>query len=470
MDNSYKLKAFPYDNIRFKNKLEYYLYEICVYCINNRDKKYKEISEFVYEYFQEHDLQNALGQKLVFDRIRYLVRAIIDCCKNITNLSAVSCPVHENSCSGRHYMLGVSIVKTVVRHLKETQIVYGQEENAPEPSDIVVNNFNDIDKSIIIKSFDLRAKNAEKQVKMKDKTMAQYVNYHQQLMEMYKNNSHLKPFHPIAYESRHDRTLIVPLADMHYGLKAYDEDNNVIYSPQIANERLERYAHEVVEFAREHSAQTIVVCLLGDLVHGDIHRNCCGELEDGFDSPTVQLHWLDEALERFFEFLAHNVVEVRYYTVSGNHDRIHTSKDQNTQYHNYTCMMLDALRGTLSPLPNINFCNRGQNQTFFHGKLDRQFFQVYDYNIEIAHGDGEGNTMRSAMSANARHNTPVDYRLIGHYHTEGNSKFGLTNTFTMGSFCSPDIFSQKFGGYEASQTILMFDRNKKGYVSQKIIF
>lgn len=479
----------------FKSNADYQLYNLIVDAFNCKDMPKNQADDILYNKVVNNNLKAELGFNFVHDRMRYFVKAIVDCFNLMMGGNDIHpvCPLRETSCSGRHYMFGVMAfnefadiirkhctkVATVKTSCKGGELVPNNafvhecnchKHNVEEVKTQNVENDGFIDVADRFKAYDYKNKNLSSQLKAMEKKAIRYADFHQEIVDLYSSNTYIEPFRvePNRYDS--DRTMIVSLADVHFGLTAYDFTSEVLYSPDLAQNRLREYAQSIIEFADEHNVSEIVLCLLGDLIHGDIHRNSCGELDETCQSPISQVHYLAHNLARFIEVLAHNTAHISLYAVTGNHDRIHSQKDANTEYHNYTAMILDIVQGLISPIDNVDFANQGKSPRKFHGNLDYQRFKVYDYTFEITHGDDGGNTMKQAINSIARTGEVVDYRLIGHYHTEGIQQFGRTKGVVMGSFCSPDMFGKKCGGHEASQTILMLENGKKGYTSQKIVF
>lgn len=512
-----------YDEGIFDNTGNYDLYLMAVFCINNQNMTNKEICDYLYDYAQAHNIKEKTGFNFVHDRIRYFRNAIIDCIDGLDcSHGAIDFrppfnSLKPKSCSFRHYDMGVKVFSKYLKVFTDGIKKEVDKKIVPAPSrniaaiklaqgsisvdttqqrinmlEQTLNEFKEtyhnqkhscncqcntdnaepfIDYKDQIKSMALEIKELKSEKVALEKKALRYARQYREIENLAKEATFIKPYDDSIMKSvKYDRTLIVTLTDVHYGMVATDNDGNVCYSPKICNNRLIEYAQKIINMADEKDAQKIVVCLLGDIVHGDIHGGQVGEVEFGFQSPTTQAYHFSINFARFMECLAHNVPEVDYYAVAGNHDRIHRQKDANTHDNNYTNIVIGYLKGLLAPLNNVKFCNEGQSEIKFAGSTDHQTFSVYGKTFELCHGDGEGKNMRSATNAHARNGKIIDFSLKGHVHNGSHEQFGLNNTIVAGSFCNPDLYSKKFGGHKASQTIITLENGNKGFELTEIVF
>jgi hypothetical protein len=212
------------------------------------------------------------------------------------------------------------------------------------------------------------------------------------------------------------------------GLNAYNRD--------IASARYKRLIEATIKCClppHSTSAPPIFYYLMGgDSLSGSIHEELA-ETNDLSSIPAVKdycthVRWGIETLKRELG------CPIRVIRVPGNHDRL-TKKPRHKGYNEHS---LDTI---ISWHLEMLFEN-DPDVTFFIPPENDAYFQVYDYNFLLTHGDmmGTGGGTgyigavapitkghRKLVETYLQAGKPVDYVLTGHFHTAVETEYGFGN-------------------------------------------
>lgn len=264
-----------------------------------------------------------------------------------------------------------------------------------------------------------------------------------------------------------DTELALLLSDTHASevVRAEETEGMNAYDWTTMTDRLRRLVDGVLSH-REHHADPITrlhVWALGDMLSGDIHD----ELAITNDRPTAEAV-VDFAVvfADLLEELAGHFDNIEVRGVPGNHPRA-SKKPAAKQAHNnadwLTYRMTEAL---LAKHPRIQF------------KFKRGGYQVTEvadrWRVLLMHGDGIRTTMPGVPWGGvvrrittleqqfSKAKQPLDYCVLGHFHTANQLDGVGARTFLNGSVKGLDEWSLKqFGsGRDASQLLLAFSRRR----------
>lgn len=233
---------------------------------------------------------------------------------------------------------------------------------------------------------------------------------------------------------------VLMVSDIHYGenVNPNEVPNANCYSPEVAKARWDRLINNTILKTRskDKPCKGIVVCFLGDDISGDIHD----ELKETNDKTPV-----DACMEiasqkvKMLRAFEKEYGKVWVVSVMGNHGRT-TKKPQSKGLaeHNYDSLVAAIVKKQMEGDKNISF---------YTPKSGEAYFELNGVNFLATHGDrigsrgGQGFIGCSATIARGQHKTrqayaqigkPIDWLLIGHFHTPMQLEHTIANGTTVG--------------------------------------
>lgn len=119
-----------------------------------------------------------------------------------------------------------------------------------------------------------------------------------------------------------DSDLLVCLSDLHYGAEYSSAFGN--YNPELARQRLGEYLSRVLEIRRTHQSEGCYVCLLGDMISGNIHKSIA---ITNRENVVRQVQQCSELVAQFCFELCKAFSSVTLLSVNGNHSRLDRKED-----------------------------------------------------------------------------------------------------------------------------------------------
>lgn len=184
-----------------------------------------------------------------------------------------------------------------------------------------------------------------------------------------------KPIHNVVECS--DNDTIALLSDFHLGQQV--NNNFGKYDSDIAAERLEKYAREIISIKELHNSENLYIFLLGDLISGEIHFTT--QLENR-ENVTEQIQKSAELICAFVYELSKHFRNVYVNGVAGNHSRT-SFKDQVLRGNRLDNLIPWYMKAKLSHLENVRFIDnenydatigncriRGKEYLLVHGDYD----------------------------------------------------------------------------------------------------
>lgn len=233
---------------------------------------------------------------------------------------------------------------------------------------------------------------------------------------------------------------VLMVSDIHYGenVNPNEVPNGNCYSPEVAKARWDRLINNTILKTRskDRPCKGIVVCFLGDDISGDIHD----ELKETNDKTPI-----DACMEvasqkvKMLRAFEKEYGKVWVISVMGNHGRT-TKKPQSKGLaeHNYDSLVAAIVKKQMD-------CDK--NISFYTPKSGEAYFELNGVNFLATHGDrigsrgGQGFIGCSATIARGQHKTrqayaqigkPIDWLLIGHFHTPMQLEHTIANGTTVG--------------------------------------
>ena len=177
--------------------------------------------------------------------------------------------------------------------------------------------------------------------------------------------------------TKSDNDLVIILSDMHLGSTS---DNYFgVYDSDIAKNRLDQYATEIMSIQLKHESENAYIFLLGDMISGNIHY---GTQLENRENVIEQIQKCGELISAFVYKLSKYFNNVYVNSVSGNHSRL-ARKDQVLRNERLDDLIPWYMKAKLSHLSNVEFVDdgnidptigwcdiRGKNYLLVHGDYD----------------------------------------------------------------------------------------------------
>lgn len=233
---------------------------------------------------------------------------------------------------------------------------------------------------------------------------------------------------------------VLMVSDFHYGenVNPNEVPDGNCYSPNVANARWDRLVTRTIQKTRtkEKPVKGMVVCFLGDDVSGDIHdelkeTNNKTPLDACLDVAGQKIKMLDAFIKEYGQ--------VWVISVMGNHGRTNKKPQSKGLFeHNYDSLINAIVEKHFKGNKKIRF---------YSPKSGEAYFELYGNNFLATHGDrigsrgGQGFIGCSATIARGQHKTrqsyaqigkPIDWLLIGHFHTPMLLEHTIANGTTVG--------------------------------------
>lgn len=240
---------------------------------------------------------------------------------------------------------------------------------------------------------------------------------------------------------------VLLLSDWHYGQVSDNIWNH--YDTDVCVQRVSKLFDKVSMALSEHSATTLHIVLLGDLINGAIHTTSRVASEE---NTCDQLMHVSEILANFINTLSVYVNEVNVHSTYGNHARTIQNKDDSIHSDNMERVIPWWLKQRLIDNHKVNVID-----SEFYEFI---YFDVCGHNVVATHGDLDrfkdiGVTINSLFSK--KYGKTIDYTFSGDkHHLESFEQFGIESTL-VGSLCGTDEYANNKRLYSnPMQTLCIF--------------
>lgn len=230
--------------------------------------------------------------------------------------------------------------------------------------------------------------------------------------------------------SHTDKTLLVGLNDIHYGIDINNRWN--IYNPDVCRVMLCAYIDKIVEIADIHKTSDCIVFCNGDLISGNIHHTI--QLANK-ENVVNQVKGISELLSEFLAELSKHFATVKFISIAGNHSRIDT-KDRSPLDERLDDLIEWYLDARLQNFDNVIVgCQEKIDNTMY-------LIDIHGKTYCGVHGDlGNGHANISAIQAMAQRD--VYAILCGHKHHNMIDEVQGVKIVMSGSFIGMDDFCIK---------------------------
>jgi hypothetical protein len=277
--------------------------------------------------------------------------------------------------------------------------------------------------------------------------------------------------------NRNQAVAVLPLTDTHFGttVKASMVHGYNAYNPDIARERMERWARNAKSLIHLHRTRVdipeILLWLGGDFITGFIHQEL---RQTNSMSPTEEVEFAIEELKKAILFLAQQsgCKRIRIVCNVGNHGRIDEKLGSSTLLTNsYEMLMYSQLYIWIKEVQGLSDV---VEMHLPQGLVT--YIQVYGFTHRFAHGHNlkynggiGGLAIPLAKWLKAENETRyADFTTIGHFHTYFEPFAGV---HVNGSMVGYDAYARGFSAKPCPpvQAFYMID-SKRGVVNKTPIF
>lgn len=169
--------------------------------------------------------------------------------------------------------------------------------------------------------------------------------------------------------------IIICISDLHLGQDFNNADGN--YNSDIAAERLRKYLAEVLAIGAKNDCNECIVCLLGDLISGQIHhRISITNKENVIDQVKIASLLISDFVDSLSRFFS----KIDVYSVGGNHSRLEKNAED--------ALISERLDELIPWFISVTMSNQ-ENVTVHGSTFDSTLgvFEVGDKTYFIQHGD-----------------------------------------------------------------------------------
>jgi len=249
-----------------------------------------------------------------------------------------------------------------------------------------------------------------------------------------------------------DVILVVQVSDTHMN-EVVDLANNK-YDLDIARSRLGAYADKVLQYAKMHMVQKIIVTFTGDQVNSD------RRVDEMLSMATARAKAMFIAMDAFKDFIfkLNTKYNIEVASVTGNESRLSQEQgwSQLSACENYDYIIHEGLKRILEGKKGIVFLPNDDPQ--------EQVIRVYDKNILILHGYNLGkDTIKAIQQLKgkwATRGTVINYVLFGHEHEAYISDMFARSASLAGS----NGYSDKFMHVDSRASQNLHIVYKEGYI------
>lgn len=245
-----------------------------------------------------------------------------------------------------------------------------------------------------------------------------------------------------------ENDLLVSLNDLHYGASHSNYWGE--YNSDICKDMMKKYLDRIIKIAETHNSENCIVWENGDVISGNIHRSI---QVTNKENVIEQVMGASELIAEFVAELSKHFRTVKFISVSGNHSRIDTNKDNALVDERLDDIVEWYLTARLQNFDNI-IIGAGD-------KIDSTMYvlNIRGLNYCGVHGDFDGSAAK-VQSLQTMVGKPLYAVLSGHMHHNKVDEVQGIKTVMAGSFLGMDgycVQKRIFGRPE--QMVCVCDEN-----------
>ena len=241
---------------------------------------------------------------------------------------------------------------------------------------------------------------------------------------------------------------VLLLSDLHIG--AYVDSFYNKYNVEIATNRLEKVAEEVVKYCHHHNVKRLTILNLGDAIQGVIHTT--GRIDQETDVIS-QVMIAGELIATTVNYLRAAAPEIVYRSCTDNHARLVADIKQNIEKENFS-KLIDWFIEERLKHSDVKFVNDNLDD-------DIGFFKLLNNKTMLfVHGHRDKDFSRTILGLSSKLNTKIDYMCLAHFHASALKTIQGTLVFTNSSLMGSDEYASSVRLYgPAAQTLLIFEND-----------
>ena len=254
---------------------------------------------------------------------------------------------------------------------------------------------------------------------------------------------------PICYPTTKDSEIIVVyVCDVHAGLEVKNYFNN--YDIKQMKEQFKQLASYLIQ---NYNSKQIIICDLGDTIHGHIHGSVKTYSIPVSDAVT-------EVINIYTDFLltVAKHCNVSFSKVNGSHESIEKVKTDRTEENSFGNIIYDCLKYRLSKI--ITFIDRLDG-------LNIAIVPIFDKSAMLAHGDNTGLQGIKDAERLFRQFNVFEIEMGHFHHLKVEDMNGITLYYNE-PFCGTDQFAAKILKSSQKGTRIV-TYNKYGRKSEELL-
>lgn len=268
---------------------------------------------------------------------------------------------------------------------------------------------------------------------------------------MRKEINHLKQgINPLKIiKNKTNREALLVLSDWHLGQKI--NHNEFVYNTQIAKQRVERLASDIIFILDHNDVSHLHIGMIGDMVDGDqIYKTHPFEIEM---VAAEQVKAVTRLLVSLLNTLVDNGITVDVYAIRGNHGQVSYSTVYEDNWDNMVYSHLELVY------------DDSKDVQIYHGTHDELKFKIENRQVLLYHGNDLSTQISTSSGMNKFRGLVGKHRLkdgdvvlVGHYHTFGVEQDQNVVLVRNGSLTSTNLYAWKKNLFsQPTQTLLVFE-------------
>ena len=254
----------------------------------------------------------------------------------------------------------------------------------------------------------------------------------EELNEIIVNAIHTGELPSLQYEQNIIETssndLLVSLNDLHYG--ANYRNYWGAYNSDMCKEMLKKYLDSIIQISKLHHSENCIVWENGDAISGNIHRSI---QVTNKENVIEQIVGVSELISEFLAELSKHFKTVTFLSVSGNHSRVETNKDNSLIEERLDDLIDWYLKARLQNFENVIISTESRiDSTMYVTNIRGKLYCG-------VHGDFDGSASK-IQSLQTMVGQPLYAVLSGHlHHNKVDMVQGIKNIMA-GSFLGMDSY------------------------------
>lgn len=311
-------------------------------------------------------------------------------------------------------------------------IQYQQDKRGEE--ELTINEVEIIDtlewKRLDLEKEKVKVRDQKREYRSAIRDAARYDYFRDEVMSAVGDLAKIKPMLPkmIPMPGHSGREGVLLLSDWHVGMLANSQWGR--YDNAVLKDRVLDVVRKTIQHGKEMGISKLHVFSLGDMVNGIIHVTTrIMSTEDVIQQTMLAAELLSEALEA----LASHFVEVDFYCVNGNHERITANPKESLGKENFSSLILWFIEERMKSFSNI-YVHRQ------YGEEEMVCVYICGFQAVAVHGHRD-KKLNAAKNLSLMLGYVPDYVFMGHVHHSYEQDQNNCEVITNGSLCGPDDYA-----------------------------